>query len=58
MQAFHSVFLLIIVQLLAGTAAAQTHSDWPTLGGAAGGGQYSSLNQINASNLDRLNQEF
>ncbi|MDH3512582.1 MAG: hypothetical protein OER85_17185, partial [Gammaproteobacteria bacterium] len=35
-------------------AVAESGSDWPTFGGAAGGGQYSALRQINVSNVERL----
>ena len=54
MQALRFVFPFILANVLACTAAAQTSADWPTFGGAPGGGQYSSLDQIDASNLDRL----
>jgi quinoprotein glucose dehydrogenase len=36
------------------TAAAQDNVEWRYAGGDAGGGQYSALSQINASNVDRL----
>ena len=39
----------ILAQMLASAAIAQTSSDWPTFGGAAGGGQYSGLAQVNQS---------
>ncbi len=54
MHAFRFLFPLIIANVLAYTAAAQTGADWPTFGGAPGGGQYSALDQIDASNVDRL----
>lgn len=54
MQTSRILFCLTVISLLAGTASAQTRSDWPTFGGQAGGGQYSSLDQINAGNVDRL----
>jgi quinoprotein glucose dehydrogenase len=48
------VVLLIITGTLSSPAIAQTSADWPTFGGAAGGGQYSAIDQINPSNVDRL----
>ncbi|MCJ7592955.1 MAG: pyrroloquinoline quinone-dependent dehydrogenase [Woeseiaceae bacterium] len=48
------VVLLIITGTLGSPAMAQTSADWPTFGGAAGGGQYSAIDQIKGSNVDRL----
>jgi quinoprotein glucose dehydrogenase len=53
-QVFRSVCVLIFAHALLGTAIAQTSADWPHFGGSAGGGQYSALDQINVSNVSRL----
>lgn len=45
---------VIGICLLTRTVMAQTDADWPTFGGAPGGGQYSALAQINAGNVARL----
>jgi len=54
MPKFRFGFSLVFSCWLVANATAQTSTDWPTFGGAAGGGQYSALKQINASNVDRL----
>ncbi|HEY5566059.1 MAG TPA: hypothetical protein VIM81_02280 [Gammaproteobacteria bacterium] len=43
MAALGLLLLLIVTGHLAGTALAQTASDWPTVGGQPGGAQYSPL---------------
>lgn len=47
-------FSLVVANLLAAGAGAQSGADWPTFGGDPGGGQYSPLAQINAANVSRL----
>jgi len=51
---FNFIVSVIVMQLLTFVVAAQTSSDWPTFGGQPGGGQYSSLEQINVENVDQL----
>ena len=48
--------LIAMAALVCGMPAAhaQSGSDWPTFGGAAGGAQYSPLKQINIDNVDEL----
>lgn len=45
---------LVFTSLLASSAMAQSGADWPSFGGQAGGGQYSALDQVNVTNVDRL----
>ena len=45
---------VVALQLVGFAAAAQTGSDWPTFGGQPGGGQYAALDQIDVSNVNRL----
>ena len=47
-------FPIVFANLLGSIAMTQTSADWPTFGGDAGGGQYSALDQVNASNVGRL----
>ncbi len=54
MRLFRFVYSLVAIAGLASAAMAQTGADWPTFGGAAGGGQYSPLGQVNRSNVSRL----
>jgi len=54
MKMYRLLLPFIIANGLSAGAAAQTGADWPTFGGAAGGGQYSALDQVNSSNVDRL----
>ena len=44
----------LVAVLQSWPGVAQTGADWPTFGGAPGGGQYSALDQIDRSNVDRL----
>jgi len=54
MQRVRSLLAMIACGALAATAGAQTTADWPTFGGAPGGGQYSALDRIDRANVDRL----
>ena len=58
MQAQRIITTSIIGSLLACTAAAQTGADWPTFGGASGGGQYSAIDQIDTDNVGRLERAW
>jgi quinoprotein glucose dehydrogenase len=54
MHALRLLLLFMFANALVCTAMAQTTADWPTFGGAAGGGQYSELTQVNRANIGRL----
>jgi len=54
MAAVRCIVALGITAALGPLASAQTSADWPTFGGEAGGGQYSAIDQINASNVEQL----
>ncbi len=54
MFALRLILSLAFAFLLASPAVAQTSADWPTFGGEHGGAQYSSIDQINAGNINRL----
>ncbi|HEX9875239.1 MAG TPA: pyrroloquinoline quinone-dependent dehydrogenase [Gammaproteobacteria bacterium] len=46
--------LAVALSCLGSVALGQSRSDWPTFGGAPGGGQYSPLDQINTENVGEL----
>jgi len=54
MNALRTICLVTFSTAFAGAAGAQTGSDWPTFGGQPEGGQYSPLDQVNTTNVGRL----
>jgi quinoprotein glucose dehydrogenase len=54
MRALGKFALMLCAGLFCSVGMGQTSSDWPTFGGQPGGGQYSSIGQINRDNVDQL----
>ena len=58
MGTLRAVACVLVTNLLSFESVAQTSSDWPTFGGQPGGGQYSSIAQINTDNVAQLEQAW